>query len=493
MSRSHTSSTIGARKLPALPNLEHLKNEAKQRRKALRAQDPQARLADAQLAVARGYGFASWRQLKAHVDETIRRRVFAAARAGDVGTVRRALEQGFDPSVTDKDGRTLHQIGKAEGHREIELLAREFQGRRDRPATVEQAVDLILDAAENGRADDLGRLLLAHPDLIDARSGNFWGRTALHMAAWRNRAACIRLLLERGADVDIRDYGDNAYALHFAADAADLEVVKMLVEAGSDVAGAGDDHQIGVLGWATCLRRVREDVADYLLTHGASLDLWSAIALDRADDVRKLVTRDLSLLSARMSRSEHHRMPLHHAAVKNRPGIVRLLIDLGADLNATDASGATPLTTAAQERADEAIVAMLMDAGAKLDFRAALNLKRYERARAMLNEDPSRVGPEGRDTIALHLAVSAKNAEAVRWLIAHGVDLNAKREMWDCNHTALHMTAESGAVDMARMLLDAGADPNIRDDKYDATVLGWAEFCGQPRVAELVRERGGRA
>jgi hypothetical protein len=29
--------------------------------------------------------------------------------------------------------------------------------------------------------------------------------------------------------------------------------------------------------------------------------------------------------------------------------------------------------------------------------------------------------------------------------------------------------------------------------KYDATVLGWAEFCGQPQVAQLVRERGGRA
>jgi hypothetical protein len=41
------------------------------------------------------------------------------------------------------------------------------------------------------------------------------------------------------------------------------------------------------------------------------------------------------------------------------------------------------------------------------------------------------------------------------------------------------------------MLLDAGADPNVRDDKYDATVLALAQFCEQPEVAELVRERGG--
>ncbi|MFL5049206.1 MAG: hypothetical protein ACJ8D4_03780, partial [Xanthobacteraceae bacterium] len=61
-------SPIARRALPARPSLEHLKNEAKQRLKALRQQDPQAKLSTAQLAVARDYGFASWRRLKAQVD-----------------------------------------------------------------------------------------------------------------------------------------------------------------------------------------------------------------------------------------------------------------------------------------------------------------------------------------------------------------------------------------------------------------------------------------
>ena len=135
----------------------------------------------------------------------------------------------------------------------------------------------------------------------------------------------MRLLLERGADVSVRDFPDNATALHLAAAAADLEIVEILVEAGADVAGEGDDYEVGVLGWATCFRHVREDVAEYLLRHGAKLDLWTAIALDRADDVRSLVARELSLLSARMTRNQHHRTPLHHAAAKNRPAIVRLL------------------------------------------------------------------------------------------------------------------------------------------------------------------------
>ena len=41
------------------------------------------------------------------------------------------------------------------------------------------------------------------------------------------------------------------------------------------------------------------------------------------------------------------------------------------------------------------------------------------------------------------------------------------------------------------MLLDAGADPNIRDDKYHANALGWARFFGREEFAQLIREKGG--
>ena len=90
----------------------------------------------------------------------------------------------------------------------------------------------------------------------------------------------------------------------------------------------------------------------------------------------------------------------------------------------------------------------------------------------------------------MHVLVARQKTAAVQWLIAHGVDVNARRRLWDCNSTALHVTAEHGLTALAQMLLDAGADPGIRDDKYDATVLGWAEYCDQPRIAELLRSRG---
>jgi hypothetical protein len=53
--------------LPKHPNLEHLRKQAKARLAELQQRDPQARLADAQLAVAREYGFPSWPKLKASV------------------------------------------------------------------------------------------------------------------------------------------------------------------------------------------------------------------------------------------------------------------------------------------------------------------------------------------------------------------------------------------------------------------------------------------
>lgn len=59
-----------SRELPHAANLEHLKKQAKLRLRALRAQAPEARLAQAQLAVARDYGFASWRALKAAIEQT---------------------------------------------------------------------------------------------------------------------------------------------------------------------------------------------------------------------------------------------------------------------------------------------------------------------------------------------------------------------------------------------------------------------------------------
>ena len=483
--------------LPANPDLDWLKKAAKKRLVELRVAEPDTKLHQAQLAVARDHGFTSWRALKAHLDGINgvtgeRERVFAAARGGDVEAVRRAFASGFDPATQDRDGRTIYQIAKELRHGAIEILAQDLQGGRLYPEAEQDKVQAIMTAAQSGDVATLAERLDENPELIDALGGRgFQKATPLALAALRNQHGAARLLVERGADLNKRDFPDNAAPLHFAAAYGDLEMIRLLVEAGADIEGHGDDHAVGVLGWATCFQQVRYEIAAYLLDHGATLNVWTAIALDRPDELREIIAKDPALLVARMSRNEHRRTPLHHAAAKNRQRMVQLLLELGADPNATDATGATALTTASQEHADPAVISALAAAGAKLDLLTAINISRFDEAEAMLRENPDRIGPDGADTIALHLAVSKKNLTALRWLLAHGVAVNAKRSIWDCAGTALHMTVENGAMDIARQLLDAGADPNIRDDKFDATALGWAEFFGRSDFAELIRARGG--
>jgi len=483
--------------LPARPNLEWLRRTAKERLADLRANDPTSKLHQAQLIVARDYGFKSWRELKSRVEGLVSSqgkssRVFEAARTGDVEAVRRAVDSGFDPATLDARGHTIYQIAKEAGHGAVEILVRDLRETERRSESDARDVRGILGAAQSDNASELSNILNRRPELIDAIGGGLKKATALHLAVLRNHHAVVRLLIERGADLDRRDFPDNATPLHFAALHGDMDTIRLLVEADADIDGRGDDYDVGVLGWATCFQKVRNDVADFLLAHGATLNLWAAVALDRADDVRTMIVREPSLLQWRMSRNQHRRTALHHAAAKDRPRMVRLLLELGADPKATDATGATPITTASQEGAGSEVIDALLAAGAPLDFLTAINLGRYEEAESMLRDDPGRLGPEGRDTIALHLAVNKKNGKTIRWLVAHGAALSAKRIMWDCNHTALHMAVESGSIELAKLLLDAGANPDVRDDKYNATTLGWARYFGQKELATLIEERGGK-
>src|SRR5262245_53840306 len=55
------------RDLPEFPNIDHLRKQAKSLLRALKQSNPEAKLTEAQHAVARSYGFASWAKLKAHI------------------------------------------------------------------------------------------------------------------------------------------------------------------------------------------------------------------------------------------------------------------------------------------------------------------------------------------------------------------------------------------------------------------------------------------
>ncbi len=99
-----------ARLLPALPSLEHLKKQARRQLRALLAADPTATLAAVQFALAREYGFASWRQLKSEVE----RRAGAAPPAPAPAAAYRPYLGHYrqDPAIA---ANVVYEIGEADG------------------------------------------------------------------------------------------------------------------------------------------------------------------------------------------------------------------------------------------------------------------------------------------------------------------------------------------------------------------------------------------
>jgi ankyrin repeat protein len=126
----------------------------------------------------------------------------------------------------------------------------------------------------------------------------------------------------------------------------------------------------------------------------------------------------------------------------------------------------------------------------EIDVFEAAAFGRDERLRELLDADEGLAHAESPDGFtALHFAAFFRQPEAARLLLERGADATvaARNPM---RVEPLHSAAAADQTEIARMLLDAGADPSIHDDKYDATVLGWAEYCAQPAVAQLLRERG---
>ena len=88
-------------------------------------------------------------------------------------------------------------------------------------------------------------------------------------------------------------------------------------------------------------------------------------------------------------------------------------------------------------------------------------------------------------------AAAAGRLDAVRLLVELGFDVNAKGRSDLANdqpwQTALHEAVAVNDTDMVTLLLASGADPDLRDHRFDATPLGWAEHFENDALVEQLR------
>jgi ankyrin repeat protein len=440
------------RQLTPQSSLDNLKREAKRWLKALRAGDPDARarlqralstvspepsLRDVQHALAREHGFPGWTALTS------------------------ALE---------------------------DLLAT-AEGTNARDA----AITALLAAAGKGDAAHVADVLDKHPDIINERGtlvGHTGLRTALHFGV--RHADVVAELLTRGADPNIRDEGDDAMPLHFAAEQGRLDIVKLLIEHGADPVGDGTMHELNALGWATCFAEVHRDVAEYLLAHGARHTIHTAVALGDVDEIREIASRSRVELERPMDRTNHRRRPLHLAVVKKRPESLATLLDLGADTEAFDVAGLSPLDQAALDGQPE-LVRLLIDHGAELRLPSALALGRTDDIERVLRDDPDALKPSNRFERLIVRAAERGSANVIETLIRYGASVDVRDDPDSSvdqtgSYTALHAAAFYGNADAVAVLLKHGANPNLRDTRYCATPAGWAEYAGHTAIRDRILE-----
>lgn len=274
--------------------------------------------------------------------------------------------------------------------------------------------DAFFAACAGGDVEALRDMLRATPRLIDARRD---GATGLHAAL--QHPAAIRLLLAHGADPNVREEGDHALPLHFAAGGAPIETVRALLDAGSDVTGAGDAHLLEAIGWATVFAEPRRDVVALLVERGAQHHVFSAIALGDLDELRRVVDRDRLALARRLSPTEQEQTSLHYV-IAPPDGLVggtfrtgdhyrtlELLLALGADVEAVDAKGRTPLAVA-MLRGDERAMQHLQGGGARQPDWAgggAEKVPAAELARSVHAIAPMLAVPDVDATVAWYLAM----------------------------------------------------------------------------------------
>jgi cytohesin len=205
----------------------------------------------------------------------------------------------------------------------------------------------------------------------------------------------------------------------------------------------------------------KQELVEFLLARGATEDIYAAAIVGHVDKVAAFLKEDKKLVNAR---DRGGRTALHWAAIYGQKKVMELLLAEKADVNLLDGDGFTPLHWAATFNKRDAVELLLA-------HKADMNIK-----------------VEKYGWTPLRLAVIHGHMAAAEALLNAGADPNAKDNE---NIPLLHQAVIRGKKEMVELLLDKKADLNAKDSEGE-TALNEAVEQGNNEIIQLLLQRGAK-
>ena len=442
-----------SRELPAKPSLEFLRKQAKQIQRTM----SQGKLADAQHALAREYGFANWARLKSYVVTfglPPAEALTAAIRDSDAQRVRDLLES--HPELRARIDEPLPNYGFG-----IHALFAAVQ-RSDRAT-----IDVLLHAGADIRkrtewwAGGFGVLDDCGPGLVDF----LVKRSAVvdaHAAARLGMLAKLADLVAADPAVIHARGGDGQTPLHFAST---VEIAAFLLDHGAEIDALDVDHESTPAQYMLRVEQMRhyphdrQDVARYLVSRGCKTDLLMATALGDVDLVRHHLDADPGCIRMSVSEEWFPKKDPHAG------GTIYIWM-LGANRTAH---------AVARNFGHEELFKLLMERTPE-DLKLALACELGDESTFQMYLDQN---PDAAKTLSdaerrkLPVAAQSNNTNAVRLMLEAGWPVNTPGEM---GATALHWAGFNGNAEMAREILRFQPDLELKSQEYAGTALFWALY-----------------